>query len=206
MTDFGFRGLVFRNLGLADYERVWRQMQNFTNTRTEETADELWLVQHPPVFTLGQQGERNQILQRSDIPIIQTDRGGHVTYHGPGQIVAYPLLNLRRHKLGVRSLVTTIETILVELLKSYNIDAYPRLDAPGVYTDNKKIASIGLRIRKGCSYHGLALNVNMDLSPFSFINPCGMVGMEMVNMSEFIPDINIYDVMGKLTHIFEQQI
>ena len=206
MTDFGFRGLVFRNLGLTDYESIWQQMRNFTDTRTEDTADELWLMQHSPVFTLGQQGERNQILQRSDIPIIQTDRGGHVTYHGPGQIVAYPLLNLRRHKLGVRSLVTTIETILVELLKSYNIDAYPRLDAPGVYTGNKKIASIGLRIRKGCSYHGLALNVNMDLSPFSFINPCGMVGMEMVNMSEFIPDINIYDVMGKLTHIFEQQI
>lgn len=195
--------LIIRDFGQADYEPVWQQMQDFTDQRDETTADELWLVEHPPVFTLGQQGERNQILQRSTIPIIQVDRGGHVTYHGPGQIVAYPLINLRRHKLGPRSLVTTIESILVELLKEFQIEAYPRPDAPGVYVDNKKIASIGLRIRKGCSYHGLALNVNMDLTPFSYINPCGMAGMEMVNMSEFVANIDITVVKKKLVHEFQ---
>lgn len=189
-------------LGIADYQAIWQEMQAFTNTRTKNTQDQLWLVQHPPVFTLGQQGERNQVIKRTNIPIIQTDRGGHVTYHGPGQLLAYPLLNLRHYGLTVRTLVTTLETLLIELLKQFDILAYARVDAPGVYVNHKKIASLGLRIRKGCSYHGLALNVNMDLTPFNWINPCGMAGMQMTQIRDFVPGIKIEDTIEVLKKLF----
>ncbi|MDT8805670.1 lipoyl(octanoyl) transferase LipB [Vibrio vulnificus] len=176
--------LVVKRLGRRDYLPVWQAMHEFTDTRNEETPDEVWLVEHNPVFTQGQAGKAEHLLNTGDIPVVQSDRGGQVTYHGPGQLVAYFLINLRRKKLGVRDLVTTIENLVINTLKAYNIDSAARPDAPGVYVEGRKICSLGLRIRKGCSFHGLALNVNMDLSPFLRINPCGYQGMEMVQVSE----------------------
>ncbi|EGQ8499449.1 lipoyl(octanoyl) transferase LipB [Vibrio parahaemolyticus] len=177
--------LVVKRLGRQDYEPVWKAMHEFTDQRTEETPDEVWLVEHNPVFTQGQAGKAEHLINTGDIPVVQSDRGGQVTYHGPGQLVAYFLINLRRKKLGVRDLVTTIENLVINTLKAYNIHSAARPDAPGVYVDGKKICSLGLRIRKGCSFHGLALNVNMDLTPFLRINPCGYAGMEMVQVSQF---------------------
>ncbi|HAS6166351.1 TPA: lipoyl(octanoyl) transferase LipB [Vibrio vulnificus] len=176
--------LVVKRLGRRDYLPVWQAMHEFTDTRNEETPDEVWLVEHNPVFTQGQAGKAEHLLNTGDIPVVQSDRGGQVTYHGPGQLVAYFLINLRRKKLGVRDLVTTIENLVINTLKAYNIDSAARPDAPGVYVEGRKICSLGLRIRKGCSFHGLALNVNMDLSPFLRINPCGYQDMEMVQVSE----------------------
>jgi lipoyl(octanoyl) transferase len=176
--------LVVRKLGRKDYEPVWKAMHEFTDNRTEQTRDEVWLVEHNPVFTQGQAGKAEHLLNTGDIPVVQSDRGGQVTYHGPGQLVAYFLINLRRKKLGVRELVTHIEDLVIQTLKEYNIESAARPDAPGVYVDNKKVCSLGLRIRKGCSFHGLALNVNMDLTPFLRINPCGYAGMEMVQVSQ----------------------
>ena len=175
--------LIIRQLGRQDYEPVWQAMHQFTNERTSDTTDEIWLVEHNPVFTQGQAGKAEHLLNTGDIPVVQSDRGGQVTYHGPGQIVAYFLLDLRRNKLGVRELVTHIENIVVNTLGDFNIEAYARPDAPGVYVEQQKICSLGLRIRRGCSFHGLALNVNMDLSPFLRINPCGYAGMEMAQVS-----------------------
>lgn len=160
---------------------IWQAMQQFTDTRDQSTADEIWLVEHPPVFTQGQAGKSEHLLAPGDIPVVPVDRGGQVTYHGPGQQMLYVLINMKRRKLGVRQLVTALEQCIVMLLKEYQIDAYPKADAPGVYVSEKKICSVGLRIRKGCSFHGLALNVNMDLSPFQRINPCGYAGLEMVD-------------------------
>ena len=160
-------------------------MHDFTDTRDENSVDEIWLVEHNPVFTQGQAGKAEHVLNPGDIPIVQSDRGGQVTYHGPGQLVVYFLINIRRKKFGVRDLVTHIENLVINTLKAYNINSAARPDAPGVYVDGKKICSLGLRIRKGCSFHGLALNVNMDLSPFLRINPCGYEGMEMVQVSQF---------------------
>ncbi|MDA0119459.1 lipoyl(octanoyl) transferase LipB [Vibrio sp. T11.5] len=176
--------LVVKRLGRQDYEPIWKAMHEFTDNRTEETCDQVWLVEHNPVFTQGQAGKDEHLINTGDIPVVQSDRGGQVTYHGPGQLVAYFLINLRRKKLGVRELVTHIENLVINTLKKYNIESAARPDAPGVYVDGKKICSLGLRIRKGCSFHGLALNVNMDLSPFLRINPCGYAGMEMVQMSQ----------------------
>ncbi|MBF8999781.1 MULTISPECIES: lipoyl(octanoyl) transferase LipB [Vibrio] len=176
--------LVVRHLGRRDYQPVWQAMHDFTDQRDSETRDEIWLVEHNPVFTQGQAGKPEHLLNTGDIPVVQSDRGGQVTYHGPGQLVVYFLINLRRKKLGVRELVTDIETLVINTLKHYQIDSAAKPDAPGVYVDGRKICSLGLRIRKGCSFHGLALNVNMDLSPFLRINPCGYAGMEMVQVSD----------------------
>jgi lipoyl(octanoyl) transferase len=180
--------LVIRQLGRRDYQPVWQSMTEFTNQRAPETPDELWLVEHPPVFTQGQAGKPEHLLLPGDIPVVQTDRGGQVTYHGPGQLVAYPLLDLRRLKLGVRDLVTAIEETVVATLASYGIEAYPRPDAPGVYVAGNKIASLGLRVRRGCSFHGVALNVDMDLEPFQRINPCGYQGLAMTQMRDLLPE------------------
>ncbi|PLX58376.1 MAG: octanoyltransferase [Vibrio alginolyticus] len=190
--------LVVKLLGRQDYEPVWKAMHEFTDQRTEETPDEVWLVEHNPVFTQGQAGKAEHLINTGDIPVVQSDRGGQVTYHGPGQLVAYFLINLRRKKLGVRDLVTTIENLVINTLKAYNIDSAARPDAPGVYVDGKKICSLGLRIRKGCSFHGLALNVNMDLTPFLRINPCGYEGMEMVQVSQFGGPDNVEAVEKQL--------
>ncbi|WP_172561984.1 lipoyl(octanoyl) transferase LipB [Vibrio furnissii] len=190
--------LVVRRLGRQDYHPVWQAMHDFTDQRDDTTRDEVWLVEHNPVFTQGQAGKAEHLLNTGDIPVVQSDRGGQVTYHGPGQIVAYFLINLRRKKLGVRELVTDIENLVINTLNAYNIDAVARPDAPGVYVEGKKICSLGLRIRKGCSFHGLALNVNMDLSPFLRINPCGYQGMEMVQVSDLGGPARIEDVEQQL--------
>jgi lipoyl(octanoyl) transferase len=178
--------LGVRELGVQAYEPVWHAMQDFTNQRTADTADELWLVQHPPVFTQGQAGKAEHLLLPGDIPVVQVDRGGQVTYHGPGQLVAYPLVDVRRLGLGVRELVSRIEQSLIDLLASYGVSAEARADAPGVYVNGAKIASLGLRIRRGCSFHGLALNVDMDLQPFQRINPCGYAGLAMTQLADHV--------------------
>src|SRR5690625_3111942 len=164
-------------------------MSEFTSQRDPDTPDELWLVEHPPVFTQGQAGKAEHLLLPGEIPVIQSDRGGQVTYHGPGQLVAYPLLNLRRLNFGVRDLVSALEQVLVAVLASYNIEAYAKADAPGVYVQEQKIASLGLRVRRGCSFHGLALNVAMDLEPFQRINPCGYSGLKMTQMKQLITPV-----------------
>lgn len=167
-----------------EYTKVWHAMQNFTDVRDDSTADELWLVEHPKVFTQGQAGKEEHLLMPGDIPVVKVDRGGQVTYHGPGQQVIYFMINLRRMKIGVRQLVTIIEEGIVAMLAKYGITAAAKPDAPGVYVDGKKIASLGLRVRKGCSFHGLAININMDMEPFLRINPCGYAGLEMVQSKD----------------------
>jgi len=176
--------LIIRDLGLVDYTETWQRMQQFTDNRDESTIDEIWLLEHPPVFTQGQAGKAEHLLFPGDIPVVKVDRGGQVTYHGPGQLVAYVLLDIKRRKIGVRELVTLIENVIVGTLQANQVNAYAKADAPGVYVDEAKVASLGLRVRKGCTFHGLALNVAMDLSPFSRINPCGYAGMRMVQSSD----------------------
>lgn len=176
--------LIVRQLGRQRYMPIWQKMQDFTDTRDENTPDEIWLVEHESVFTQGQAGKDEHLLAPGDIEVIKVDRGGQVTYHGPGQQMMYVLFNLRRLKIGVRELVTWLEECIIESLAEYDIKAYAKADAPGVYVNDSKIASLGLRVRRGCSFHGLALNVNMDLSPFLRINPCGYAGMNMVQTKE----------------------
>ncbi|TNV16797.1 lipoyl(octanoyl) transferase LipB [Buttiauxella sp. B2] len=194
--------IQIRQLGLRPYEPISQAMHDFTNTRDETTADEIWLVEHQRVFTQGQAGKAEHVLVPGDIPVIQSDRGGQVTYHGPGQQVMYVLLNLKRRKLGVRELVTILEQTVVNTLAELGVEAYPRADAPGVYVDGRKICSLGLRIRKGCSFHGLALNVDMDLSPFLRINPCGYAGLEMTQVSALRPGVSLEDVQPLLINKF----
>lgn len=190
--------LGFRDLGLIDYEPTWHAMQQFTSGRDHDTPDEVWLVQHPPVFTQGQSGKPEHLLLPGDIPVVQVDRGGQVTYHGPGQLVAYLLLDVRRLGFGVRELVTRIELGLIELLASYGVAAAAKPEAPGVYVDGAKIASLGLRIRNGRSFHGLALNVDMDLDPFKRINPCGYAGLAMTQLREQAGPIEFAEVSARL--------
>ena len=179
--------LIVRNLGIQDYQHVWHNMQAFTDNRTADTPDEIWLVQHPSVFTQGQAGKPEHLLQRTEIPVVQSDRGGQITYHGLGQQIMYVLIDITRHEnLNVRQLVTALEQSVVKTLADYGIEGYPKPDAPGVYIDGKKICSLGLRIRHGCSFHGLAFNINMDLAPFHQINPCGYAGLEMCQLADFI--------------------
>jgi lipoyl(octanoyl) transferase len=185
------RNIVQRELGLVEYQPTLAAMKQFTDSRNTDTPDELWLLEHPRVFTQGQAGKAEHVLAPGDIPVIQVDRGGQVTYHGPGQWVIYLLINLKRHHLGVRALVDLIELSLVDLLAEYGITAAPRADAPGVYVGGQKIAALGLRVRKGCSYHGLSLNVDMDLEPFGRINPCGHAGMEVTSMARLLPDVDL---------------
>lgn len=181
-------GLITRSLGLRQYQDVWQAMDTFTNQRDDNTVDEIWCVEHFPVFTQGQAGKPEHVLDLGDIPLIPSDRGGQVTYHGPGQLVVYPLINLRRLGMGVRELVTAIEQSVVKLLALYDIAAYAKADAPGVYVNEQKIASLGLRVRRGCSFHGVAINIDMDLSPFQRINPCGYAGMEMTRLCNVLPE------------------
>ncbi len=185
-------------MGLADYTDVWQQMKSFTASRGPETLDELWLVEHPPVFTLGQAGKSVHILSDVGVPIVNSDRGGQVTYHGPGQIVAYLLFDIRRAKIGVRDLVTGIEQAVIRYLGEIGVEAEARRDAPGVYVQGRKIAALGLRVRKGCSYHGLSFNVDMDLLPFSAINPCGYAGLEVTSLKALGYDLSMADVTPKL--------
>lgn len=195
------------DLGIQDYATSWQAMTDFTNQRTPETRDQLWLVQHPPVFTQGQAGKAEHVLFPGDIPVVQTDRGGQVTYHGPGQLVAYPLLDLRRLKMGVRELVTAIEQTIVATLDYYGIESAAKPDAPGVYVNGDKIASLGLRVRRGCSFHGLSLNVAMDLSPFLRINPCGYQGLAMTQMQNLLASpVDFADVQAQLVMQFARKL
>jgi len=189
--------LRVRQLGLSDYELVWHAMQDFTDQRDEHTIDELWLVQHPAVFTQGQAGKAEHVLAPGDIPVIQVDRGGQVTYHGPGQIVAYPLLDIRRSGLGVRELVNRIEESIIRVLERYEVKGERREGAPGIYVSDEKIASLGLRVRRGRTFHGLAFNIDMDLEPFQRINPCGFEGLSVTQLSD-LAKIEIGEVETQL--------
>lgn len=186
--------LIVRSLGEQPYLETWEAMKSFTAGRDDSTPDEIWLLEHPRVYTQGQAGKAEHILAPGDIPVIQVDRGGQVTYHGPGQLVVYLLIDLTRHRLGVRTLVDVIERSIVQTLAEYGIAASPRPDAPGVYVGDAKIASLGLRVKRGCSFHGLALNVAMDMEPFRRINPCGYAGMSMCQVRDFAPGVDISDV------------
>ncbi|MDP1574299.1 MAG: lipoyl(octanoyl) transferase LipB [Coxiellaceae bacterium] len=184
--------LIIRDLSCTDYEKTWQDMRDFTDNRHENTMDELWLLEHSPVFTQGLAGKPEHILNPHHIPVVQTDRGGQVTYHGPGQLVVYALFDLKRNGLFARDLVRKLENSVIDTLKKYNIAAKARCDAPGVYVGDAKICSIGLRVRKNCSYHGIALNVDMDLNPFHYINPCGHQGMQMTQIKSFFPNVTIH--------------
>lgn len=183
--------LIVKRLGSCDYQATWDKMKSFTDQRDETTVDEVWLLEHPPVFTQGLAGKPEHVLNLNGIPLVCTDRGGQVTYHGPGQLVAYVLFDLRRLKIGVRQLVHTLEACVVDVLAGYGVSGEPKCDAPGVYVDGAKICSIGLRVRKGCSYHGIAFNIDMDLSPFSQINPCGFQGLQMAQLQDFIKTVTV---------------
>ncbi|WP_373001107.1 lipoyl(octanoyl) transferase LipB [Marinobacter sp.] len=191
--------LIVRSLGEQPYLETWEAMKSFTADRDDSVADELWCLEHPRVYTQGQAGKAEHILAPGDIPVIPVDRGGQVTYHGPGQLVIYLMINLTRKKLGVRSLVDEIEQAIVRTLAGLGVEAAPRADAPGVYVGESKIASLGLRVRRGCSFHGLALNVDMDMEPFQRINPCGYAGMTMCQVRDFVPGVTLADVQQRLS-------
>ncbi|BCZ97120.1 lipoyl(octanoyl) transferase LipB [Legionella pneumophila serogroup 1] len=197
--------MIIHNLGIKDYTEIWEQMKEFTAVRDSNSYDELWLLEHYPVYTQGQAGKPEHVLNPNSIKIVQSDRGGQVTYHGPGQLVAYVLIDIRRRNLGIRTLVAKLEEILISVLEYYRIPANIRSGAPGVYVGEKKIASIGLRVKNGCTYHGIALNVNMDLSPFLGINPCGFAKMEMTQMSHFHPNIQLEEVSQHFVQYFLTQ-
>lgn len=185
-------------IGLQEYEETWRAMKDFTQSRDSDTPDEIWVVEHPPVYTLGRNGKKEHILKNSDIPIIKVDRGGQVTYHGPGQLVIYILLDLHRRCLGIRQLVTLIEESIIQLLKNHNVEAYSDRKAPGVYVNQKKIAALGLRVSKGCTTHGLSLNINMNLKPFLNINPCGYQGLQITQCYELNINQNMRELSKEL--------
>ncbi|WP_454256201.1 lipoyl(octanoyl) transferase LipB [Pseudomonas sp. Marseille-Q8238] len=199
--------LTVRHLGVVDYLPTLEAMRRLTDERDAQTPDEIWLLQHPRVFTQGQAGKPEHLLMPGDIPVVQVDRGGQVTYHGPGQLVAYLMLDLRRLGLGVRELVTAMEQSLVDVLATYGVAAAPKADAPGVYVGGDKIASLGLRVRRGCSFHGLALNVDMDMSPFGRINPCGYVGLKMVQLKDVLAEPPVFDeVAQRLEQALRQRL
>lgn len=191
--------LIVRDLGEQPYLETWEAMKSFTASRDASTPDELWLLEHPRVYTQGQAGKAEHILAPGDIPVILVDRGGQVTYHGPGQLVVYLMIDLTRHRLGIRSLVDVIEQAIVRTLAGMGVAAAPRPDAPGVYVEQAKIASLGLRVRRGCSFHGLALNVAMDMEPFRRINPCGYAGMAMCQVSDFVPGATVAGLASALS-------
>ncbi|WP_022942930.1 lipoyl(octanoyl) transferase LipB [Psychromonas hadalis] len=198
--------LTLRYLGLQPYTETWQAMSDFTNLRDENTADEIWIVEHPAVFTQGTAGKAEHLLQQTDIPVVKSDRGGQITYHGPGQLIVYLLINIRRKDFNVRSLVTIIEQGIIELLNDYNVQAIAKADAPGVYVKGKKIASLGLKIRRGCSFHGLALNVEMDLSPFLQINPCGYAGLEMTQCKNEGINLTVNELAPRLIDKMNQKL
>lgn len=190
--------VIIRSLGTQDYLTCWQAMKDFTHHRDEQTLDEIWLVEHPPVFTQGQNGKPEHILNADTIPVVQVDRGGQVTYHGPGQLMVYTLIDIKRLKLNIRQVVSALENTVIELLAFYGVQANARCDAPGVYINEKKICSIGLRVRRGCAYHGLALNINMDMQPFERINPCGYSGLKMTQLSELVGPQTVQTVAMQL--------
>ena len=195
-----------RHLGLVDYEPTWHAMQAFTETRTDETPDELWIVEHPPVYTLGLAGKPEHLLQQTAIPLVKTDRGGQITYHGPGQLVVYLLMDLRRRDYGVRDMVRRIEQAIIDTLADYGIEARGDVNAPGVYVGARKIASLGLRIKNHATYHGLSLNVSMDLAPFGSINPCGYAGLEVTRMADLGVEATLAQVAERLIPHLETRL
>lgn len=198
--------LIIRNLGSQPYQDSWQAMRDFTENRDENSIDEIWIVEHPQVFTQGLAGKAEHLLANTDIPVVKSDRGGQITFHGPGQLVVYLLINIRRKSFNVRRLVSIIEEAIIDLLGDYKVDAVAKPDAPGVYVDGKKIASLGLKIRKGCSFHGLALNVDMDLSPFLQINPCGYAGLEMTQCKDLGINASVNDLAPLLIEKLNQQL
>lgn len=198
MTTSLSNSLIIKHLGQVDYLETWTQMQEFTKNRDENTPDQLWVLEHPPVFTLGQAGKPEHLLTNNNIPVIHCDRGGQITYHGPGQIIVYLLLNLRRLHITIRQLVSIIEQAIINTLKNVGIDSYSQTDAPGVYVDLNnekfKICSLGLRVKRGCSYHGLALNYQMNLNPFSYINPCGYKNLKVTQITDINPNIEQHQI------------
>lgn len=198
--------MIVKDLGLSDYQTVVEEMRDFTLSRQPDTEDELWLLEHHPVFTQGANGSPDHVLNLHDIPLVNTDRGGQVTYHGPGQLVAYTLIDLRRIKSGVRQMVTHLEQSIIHFLASYDIDANARKDAPGVYVEGRKIASLGLRVKRGACYHGVSFNIDMDLTPFSYINPCGQTGMEVIDLTSLGIHLPINEAKQQFVSAFEQQM
>ena len=197
---------VIRNLGLQDYESIWHNMQQFTQNRNPETPDEIWVVEHFPVYTLGLNGKREHVLNTGNIPVINTDRGGQVTYHGPGQLVIYVLLDIKRLNLGIRQLVTILEHAMIRTLAQHGISAVSRADAPGVYVNDKKIGSIGLRIKRNCSYHGLSLNNDMDLRPFDHINTCGYSDLKVTQLSDLGVSVSSNHLANSVIHAITQAL
>ena len=200
------RPLIVRQLGLVDYLPTWEAMRAFTADRGEATDDEIWLCQHPPVFTLGLAGKPEHLLRDIGVPVVKTDRGGQVTYHGPGQLVAYLLLDLRRRELTVKRLVNRIEEAIIGLLAEHGVTAERRAGAPGVYVGEAKVAALGLKVRNGCSYHGLSLNVDMDLAPFAAINPCGYAGLAVTQLADLCGECDIEAVGGRLVRHLREQL
>jgi lipoyl(octanoyl) transferase len=198
--------IIDRHLGLCDYQSVWQQMQDFTDTRTTDTADEIWLLEHSPVFTLGLNGKPEHILDAGDIPVVKCDRGGQVTYHGPGQLIIYLLLDLRRRELGVKTLVHKIEQAIIDLLHENKINGQRRNGAPGIYVNDAKIAALGLRVRRGCCYHGLSLNVDMDLEPFSRINPCGYEGLAADQLTHHLAQVDMRTTATQLLEHLQKHL
>lgn len=191
--------LIIRQPGLVDYTTAWQQMKTFNAGRNEHSSDEIWLLQHPPVYTQGLNARPEHLpAGQPDIPVVHSDRGGDITYHGPGQLIAYLLIDLKRNKLGIKQLVSLLEQATIDLLSQYGVDSDRKSGAPGIYIANKKIASLGLRVRNGCCYHGLSLNVDMDMAPFSAIPPCGFTKLEMTQLSEFTNDIDIGHIGSQL--------
>jgi len=193
-----------RHLGRTDYLPVWREMQDFTARRSAVTPDELWFLEHYPVFTQGRNGKPEHLHDTGDIPVIQVDRGGQVTYHGPGQLLAYTLLDIKRRALGVQTLVRLLEQAVIDLLSDYGLNAQRRAGAPGVYVDDRKLAALGLRIRRGCSYHGLSMNVDMDLAPFARINPCGMAGLGITQLTDLGIALSVHAATRQFQHHLER--
>ncbi|MGR8930812.1 MAG: lipoyl(octanoyl) transferase LipB [Gammaproteobacteria bacterium] len=192
--------IIIRQLGLREYEPVWREMQRFTADREADTADEIWVTEHPPVYTLGLNGKRDHLLQVTNIPLVETDRGGQVTYHGPGQLVVYLLADLRRLSMGPRQVVTLLENAMIACLAMYGIKSEAHANAPGVYVEGNKIGALGLRIKRGCSYHGLSLNNVMDLTPFNNINPCGYAGLKVTQLADWGVNVHTQELALPVVH------
>jgi lipoyl(octanoyl) transferase len=198
--------VTIRYLSLQDYHRCWQAMKKFTDTRTAETGDEIWLLEHPAVFTQGQNGKPEHLLGATSIPVIPTDRGGQITYHGPGQLIVYTLIDVKRRKWNIRELVSRLEQTVIDFLGAHGVSAMAQCKAPGVYVADKKICSLGLRIRRGCAYHGLALNVDMDLTPFDLINPCGYAELEMTQVKTLLPVLTMAAVREEFVEYLRQNL
>ncbi len=198
--------MIIRDLGIKPYQLVWADMQQFTGQRLADSEDELWLLEHPPVFTLGRNGKTEHLLDTDAIPVVKTDRGGQVTYHGPGQLIGYTLLDLRRLGIGVRQMVTVLENTIIAVLADFNIKAVARADAPGVYVDHAKIAALGLRVKNGACYHGVSFNIDMDLSPFARINPCGFAGMAVTDCRQLGIEISMAEAKTAFSEALTAQL